>query len=225
MDKEKTPFGITSDGVLLYRDRLCVPDVAGLRQQMALYEALYGRKCRSPIGWFDVGETKLIGPDLIQQAVEKVKLIQERLLAAESRQKAYVDNRHRPLEFQVDDWIVRKVGKVAYELDLPADLDVVHPVFYVSMLHKFVGDPSRVFPVQDIQVTEELPYEEQPMAILDRQVRRLRTKDVASVKVLWRNNNREEMTWEAEEEMNKKYPQLFSVPTGNLSSLLPILVR
>ncbi|XP_055800345.1 uncharacterized protein LOC129869741 [Solanum dulcamara] len=110
--------------------------------------------------------------------------------------------------------IVRKVGKVAYELDLPADLDAVHPVFHVSMLRKFVGDPSRVFPVQDIQVTEELSYEEQTVAILDHQVRRLRTKDVASVKVLWCNNNREEMTWEAEEEMNKKYPQLFSAPTG-----------
>ncbi|XP_055803391.1 uncharacterized protein LOC129872423 [Solanum dulcamara] len=181
---------------------------------MAPYEALYGRKCRSPIGWFDVGETKLIGPDLIQQAVEKVKLVQERLLAAESRQKAYTENRRRPLEFQVDDWIVRKVGKVAYELDLPADLEAVHPVFHVSMLRKFIGDPSRVFPVQDIQVTEELSYEEQPVAILDHQVRRLRTKDVASVKVLWRNNNREEMTWEAEEEMKKKYPQLFSAPTG-----------
>ncbi|XP_055835173.1 uncharacterized protein LOC129903652 [Solanum dulcamara] len=119
--------------------------------------------------------------------------------------------------------IVRKVGKVAYELDLPADLEAVHPVFHVSMLRKFVGDPSRVFPVEDIQVTEELSYEEQPVAILDRQVRRLRTKDVASIKVLWRNSNREEMTWEAEEGMKKKYPQLFSASTGNLSSLLPIL--
>ncbi|XP_055803377.1 uncharacterized protein LOC129872408 [Solanum dulcamara] len=168
--------------------------------------------------------------------------------AAQSRQKAYADNRCRPLEFQVDDWvflkvlpmkgvmrfgrkgklspryirpyqIVRKLGKVAYELDLPADLDAVHPVFHVSMLRKFIGDPSRVFPVQDIQVTKELSCEEQPVAILDHQVRRLRTKDVASVKVLWHNNHREEMTWEAEEEIKKKYPQLFSAPTGNLSSL------
>ncbi|XP_059288541.1 uncharacterized protein LOC132041873, partial [Lycium ferocissimum] len=108
--------------------------------------------------------------------------------------------------------IVRKVGKVAYELNLPADLEAVHPVFHVSMLRKFIGDPSRVFPVEDIQVTEELSYEEQPVAILDRQVRRLRTKDVPSVKVLWRNNNREEMTWEAEEEMKKKYPHLFPAP-------------
>ena len=60
---------------------------------MAPYEALYGRKCRSPIGWFDIGETKLIGQDVIQQVVDKVKLIQERLLAAQSRQKSYAASR------------------------------------------------------------------------------------------------------------------------------------
>ncbi|MCF7184095.1 hypothetical protein, partial [Corynebacterium parakroppenstedtii] len=70
--------------------------------------------------------------------------------------------------------IVRRIGKVAYELELPADLGGVHPVFHVSMLRKCIGDPSRVFPVDDIQVTEELTYEEQPVAILDRQVRKLR---------------------------------------------------
>ena len=147
--------------------------------QMAPYEALYGRKCRSPIGWFDVGQTELIGPDVIQQVVDKVKLIRERLLAAQSRQKSYADKRRRPLEFQVGDWvflkvspmkgvmrfgkkgklspryigpyqIVRRIGKVAYELDLPAALEGVHPVFHVSMLQKYIGDPSRVFPIQYI---------------------------------------------------------------------------
>ncbi|XP_059287700.1 uncharacterized protein LOC132040996 [Lycium ferocissimum] len=108
--------------------------------------------------------------------------------------------------------IVRKVGQVAYELDLPPDLESVHPVFHVSMLRKCIGDPSRVVPVDDVQVTEQLSYEEVPIAILDRQVWRLRTKDVASVKVLWRNNNREEMTWEAEEDMKFRYPHLFPPP-------------
>ena len=113
--------------------------------------------------------------------------------------------------------IIRKIGQVAYELDLPSDLEAVHPVFHVSMLRKCIGDPSRVFPADDVQVTEDLSYEEQPVAILDRQVRRLRTKDVRSVKVLWRNNNQEEMTWEAEDAMRSKYPHLFSAPTGNLT--------
>ena len=89
---------------------------------------------------------------------------------------------------------------VAYELDLPSDLEAVHPVFHVLMLRKCIGDPSRVFPVYYVQVTEELSYEEKPMAILGRQARRLRTKDVASVKVLWQNNNRDEGSGRRNEE-------------------------
>ena len=206
--------------------------------KMAPYEALYGRRCRSPVGWFEVGETELYGPDLIHQAIEKVKVIQERLRTAQSRQKSYSDVRRRDLEFEVGDWvflrispmkgimrfgkkgklspryigpykILRRIGQVAYELELPSELEFVHPVFHVSMLRKCIGDPSRVVPIKDVQVTEDLSYEEVTVAILDRQVRKLRTKDVASVKVLWRNKNMEEMTWEAEEEMKSKYPYLF----------------
>ncbi|XP_070020062.1 uncharacterized protein [Nicotiana sylvestris] len=121
-------------------------------------------KCRSPIEWFDVGETKLVGPELIQEVVGKIKLIRARLLATQCRHKSYTDNRRRDLEFQVDDW-----------------------------------------------VTEQLLYEEVPIAILDRQVRRLRTKDIASVKVLWINKNVDEMTWEAEEDMMSRYPHLFPI--------------
>ena len=77
---------------------------------MAPYEALYGRRCRSPIGWFEVGEVRLIGPDLVHQAMEKVKVIQQRLKMAQSRQKSYRDVRTRPLEFEVDDWVYLKVS-------------------------------------------------------------------------------------------------------------------
>ena len=77
------------------------------------------------------------------------------------------------------------------------------------MLWMCVGDPSRVVPVEDVQITEELSYEETPVAILDRQVRKLRTKEVASVKVLLRNKNREEVTWKVEDGMRSKYPHLF----------------
>ncbi|XP_070036758.1 uncharacterized protein [Nicotiana tomentosiformis] len=108
--------------------------------------------------------------------------------------------------------IICRVGQVACELGLPSNLESVHPVFHVSMLHKSIGDPSRVIPIDDVQVIEQLSYEEAPIAILDRQVRRLRTKDVSSVKVLWRNNNVEKMTWEAEEDMKSRYPHLFLLP-------------
>ncbi|XP_019241110.1 PREDICTED: uncharacterized protein LOC109221099 [Nicotiana attenuata] len=115
---------------------------------MAPYEALYGWKCRSPIGLFEVGETKLVGPELIQQVVEKIKLIWKRLLVAESRQKSYTDNRLRDLEFQVDDWVFLTVSPM-------------------KGIMRF-GDPSRVIPIDDVHITEQLSYEEAPIAILGR---------------------------------------------------------
>ena len=105
--------------------------------------------------------------------------------------------------------IIRIFGQVAYELALPQELSTFHPVFHVSMLRKCIGDPSRFTPIDDVQITEDLTYEEIPIAILDIQVKRLRNKDVASVKVLWRNQQIEEVTWEAEEMMKSKYPHLF----------------
>ena len=89
---------------------------------------------------------------------------------------------------------------------------MVHRAFRVSTLRECIGGPPKIFPAEEVQVTEELSDEEQSMIILDRQVRRLRTKEVPSVKVLWRNKNREEMTWEAEDEMKKRFPHLSPTP-------------
>ncbi|XP_070020042.1 uncharacterized protein [Nicotiana sylvestris] len=105
--------------------------------------------------------------------------------------------------------IIRSVGQVAYELELPSELEFVHPVFDVSMLQKCIGDPTQVVPTDDVQIIEDLSYEEIPVAILDRQIRKLRNKEITSVKVLWRSKKVEEMTWEAEEEIKSKYPHLF----------------
>ncbi|XP_047253640.1 uncharacterized protein LOC124887765 [Capsicum annuum] len=98
---------------------------------------------------------------------------------------------------------------MAYELDLSQELSMVDPVFHVSMLRKCIGDPSHVIPTIDVKVTKELTYEEVPTAILDRQVNKLRNKEVALVKVLWRSPQVEEIIWEAEEAMKSKYPHLF----------------
>ncbi|WMV13883.1 hypothetical protein MTR67_007268 [Solanum verrucosum] len=205
---------------------------------MAPYEALYRRRYRSPIGWFEVGEVGLIRPDIVYQAMVKVKVIQERLKTDQSRQKSYTDVRRRELEFEVDDWVYlnvspmkgvmrfgkkgklspryigsyrisKRVGNVADELDLPQELAAVHPVFHISMLKKSMGDPSLIIPTKDIGIKDSLSYEKILVQILDRQVRKLRTKEVASVKVLWRNQFVEEATWETEEDMKKRYPHLF----------------
>ncbi|XP_060211827.1 uncharacterized protein LOC132639395 [Lycium barbarum] len=166
------------------------------------------RKCISPAGWFEVRETSLFGPYLFHQAIEKVKLIE-----------MYDD----------ENWsfkIIRRIGQVAYELELPSELQAVHLVFHVSMLRNCIVDPSKIIPVDDIQVIKNLTYEEEPIAILDRRVCRLRTKDVASVKVLWRSKDREEMTWEAEAEMKSKYSPLFpaiddAIPEETLQEFAP----
>ncbi|XP_070013577.1 uncharacterized protein [Nicotiana sylvestris] len=193
---------------------------------MAPFEALYGRRCRSPIGWFEVAEAELIRLDLMHQAMDKVKIIKERFKAVQSHQKSYSDVRRRDLEFNEDDCvflkvspmkcimrfgkkgklssryvgpykIIQKIGQVAYKLELPPELSLVHPVFHVSMLRKVVGDSSTTVPIETIEVNEELSYKEVPVVVLDRQVRKLRNKEIASVKVLWRNRQVEEATWEA----------------------------
>ncbi|WMV51105.1 hypothetical protein MTR67_044490 [Solanum verrucosum] len=119
-------------------------------------------------------------------------------------------------------WILKRIGKVAYELELPADFAAVHPVFPISLLKKCVGDPTSIVPLESVAVKDSLSYEDVQVEILDRQVRRLRNKEVASVKVLWRSQSVEGATWEAEAALKSKYPHLFTsdyIPAwGNSSS-------
>jgi len=110
--------------------------------------------------------------------------------------------------------ILRHVGKVAYELDLGDELASVHQVFHVSMLKKCVGDLTSIVPLESLRLKENLFYEEVPVEILDRQVKKLRNKEVASVKVLWRNQSVNGSTREVEADMMSRYPHLFpSNPT------------
>ncbi|XP_047264186.1 uncharacterized protein LOC124896629 [Capsicum annuum] len=104
--------------------------------------------------------------------------------------------------------VIRRIGQVAYELKLPPELVAVHHVFHVSMLRKYLGESSRVIPIEGIKLVGDLSFPEVPVAILDRQVRKLRSRGIASIKVLRRNQNIEEATWEAEADMKTKYPYL-----------------
>ena len=97
--------------------------------------------------------------------------------------------------------ILERIGMVAYRLALPPNMSQVHPMFHVSMLRKYISNPSHVLQPQNVEVNEDLVYEEEPVAIMDYQVRQLRLKAIPMVKVLWRNNNVEEHTWETEAEM------------------------
>ncbi|XP_059663925.1 uncharacterized protein LOC132309655 [Cornus florida] len=169
----------------------------------------------------------------------QVKLIRQRLFTAQSRQKSYADKRRRPLSFEVGDHvflrvsprkglmrfgksgklspryigpfeILDRVGEVAYKLALPPQLDRVHNVFHVSMLRKYEPDPSHILSYVDVDIDEDVSYEEGPVQILDTQQKVLRNKMILMVKVLWRHHGVVEATWELEQEVRSKYPALFS---------------
>ncbi|XP_057996230.1 uncharacterized protein LOC131175596 [Hevea brasiliensis] len=213
---------------------------------MAPYEALYGRKCRTPVCWTELGEDKLVGPDLVKQTEEKVKIIKANLKIASDRQKSYADLKRKEIEYTVGDkvflkvspWkkilrfgrkgklsprfigpyeVIERVGPVAYRLALPPELDKIHNVFHVSMLRRYRSDPSHVISMEEIEVQPDLTYEEEPIRILAREVKELRHKQIPLVKVLWKHHNTEEATWESEEMMRQQFPQLFASGTGDLA--------
>ncbi|WMV14565.1 hypothetical protein MTR67_007950 [Solanum verrucosum] len=120
----------------------------------------------------------------------------------------------------------KRIDNVAYELEIPQELAAVHLVFHISMLKKCMGDPSLIIPIKYIGINDSLSYEEIHVQILDRQVRKLRTNEVASVKVLWRNQFIEEATWKDEEDMKKRHSHLFEPgenPDQGTNSLLSTL--
>ncbi|XP_070003081.1 uncharacterized protein [Nicotiana sylvestris] len=207
---------------------------------MALYEALYGRRCRSPVGWFELGEASLLVTDMVQDASEKVKLIPSQLRTVQSRQKnSYMDRKVHDFTFMVGErvffWvspmkgfmrfrkkgklipryigpfeILKRVGEVAYKLALLPRLSAVHLVFHISMLRKYHDDPSYVLHFSSFLLEKYLSYVEEPVVIFDRQVRKSRSKSIASVKVQWRGHPVEEATWETEHDMCSRYPHLFT---------------
>ncbi|GJZ83803.1 putative reverse transcriptase domain-containing protein [Tanacetum coccineum] len=165
------------------------------------FEALYGRKCRSPILWAEVGDGQLIGHDLVQKTTKKISQIKDRLKAAHDRQKSYADKRRKPLEFSVGDhvllkvspwkgevrfgkkgklapWfigpieIIERIGPVAYRLRLPEELNGVHDMFHVSNLKKCLADQSLHVPLGKIQIYAKLNFVEDPVEIIEREFKK-----------------------------------------------------
>ncbi|GJZ49713.1 putative reverse transcriptase domain-containing protein [Tanacetum coccineum] len=177
----------------------------------ASFEALYGRKCRSPIMWAEVGEGQLIGPELVQETTEKISHIKDRLKAVRDHQKSYTDKRRKPLEFSVGDYvllkvspwkgvvrfgkkgkltprfvgsfeIIEKVGPVANRLDLLEDFNGVHDTFHVSNLKKCLADPTLQVPLDEIRVDAKLNFVEEPVEILEREFKKLNRSRIAIIK-------------------------------------------
>ncbi|KAA0045415.1 DNA/RNA polymerases superfamily protein [Cucumis melo var. makuwa] len=160
----------------------------------------------SHVCWDEVGEQRLMGSELVQSTNEAVQKIRAHMQAAQSRQKSYADARWKDLEFDVGD---KRIGPMAYRLALPPPLFTVHDVFHVSMLRKYVTDPSHVVDYEPLEIDENLSYAEKPVEILARKVKMLRNRGIQLVKVLWRNHKVEEATWKREDDMRSRYPELF----------------
>ncbi|WVZ76417.1 hypothetical protein U9M48_024394 [Paspalum notatum var. saurae] len=211
--------------------------------EMAPFEALYGRRCRTPLNWSEPGERLIFGPDLVTQAEEQVKFIHSNLKRAQSRQKSYSDKRRRPLVFEVNDHVYLRVspmkgvhrfgvkgklapryvgpfkiteqcGPVAYRLELPPHLAAVHDVFHVSQLKKCLRVPEEAVDTSQIQIEPDLTYEERPIKILDQKQRATRRRAINFYKVQWSNHSEEEATWEQEEYLQTKYPGFLSATTN-----------
>ncbi|GJX47158.1 putative reverse transcriptase domain-containing protein [Tanacetum coccineum] len=147
------------------------------------------------------GKGQLIGPELVQETIEKISQIKDRLKVARDRQKSYADKRRKPLEFSV--------GHVAYRLDLPKELNGVHDTFHVSNLKKCLVDPTLKVPLDEIRVDAKLNFMEEPMEILEREFKKLKRSRIAIIKVWWNSKRGPEFTWEREDQMKLKYLHLF----------------
>ncbi|KAK8936472.1 hypothetical protein KSP39_PZI012649 [Platanthera zijinensis] len=209
--------------------------------QMAPFEALYGRKCRTPLSWLEAGEARLYKKQEVESATSLVRIIRERLLIAQDRQAKYYNAKHRNVEFAVGDWVylkikplkgvsrirrlkklsprylgpfevLERVGEAAYRLKLSVELSGLHDVFHISVLRKAVQEPSQVIAADQVPVEEGLTTKVKPISFEDFEVKRLRNKEIRMVKVRWDNCGREELSWEREQTMREEYPELF--PSG-----------
>jgi len=171
-----------------------------------------------------------LGPEIVEQTVQAIEKIKVSMKKAQDRQKSYADKRRKDLDFTIGDKIIlkvtpikgifrfgkkeklrpryvspfeilKRVGNVAYQLALPPELSVVHDVFQVSMLRKYVPDPAHVIKHHPVDIQQDLKYEEAPIHIITQEVRKLHNKKIPLVKVLWQHHSVKEATWKREDEM------------------------
>jgi hypothetical protein len=184
-------------------------------------------------------EREVFGPDILQEAEKQVRMVKENLQIAQSRQKSYADHSRRELSFEVRDFVYLKVspmrglshfkvwgklaprfirpfkitekrGEVAYQLELPPQLSDVHNVFHIFQLKKCLCVPEEQVPMEDLIASEDLSYQEYPIKILETSERVTRNKRIKMCKVHWSHHNKEEATWEREEELKAEFSNFFS---------------
>ncbi|KAK8952364.1 hypothetical protein KSP39_PZI003940 [Platanthera zijinensis] len=197
---------------------------------MTPFEALYGRRCRTPLCWAESEERSSIRESWIDKTTDRIQLIQGRMKTAQDRQAKYHDQKHRTVEFSVGDYVylkvrpvrgvsrikrmkklspgfvgpfevLERVGEVAYRLALPEEMSGVHDVFHVSYLRRAVRDPSQIISTEEAPIETDLSIGVRPVKIVDSRIQKLRNREIRMVKVLWMNCGRPEYTWEREDEL------------------------
>jgi hypothetical protein len=203
--------------------------------KMAPFEALYGRRCRTPLNWSQPREREIFEPGLVTEAERKVKLIRKNLETAQARRKSYHDKRRKPLQFEVGDFVYLKVsptkgvqrfwikgklaphyigpyeiveacGPMAYKLKLPLKMSAIHNVFHVSQLKKCVRLLTEVIAEPEVEIEPGISYQEYPSKVLDCKERSTHAKPIKMYKIQWINHSEEEATWETEEFLRSNYP-------------------
>jgi hypothetical protein len=189
--------------------------------------------------WNEPGENQVFGPEILREAERQVQVVRENLQLAQSRQKSYADHRGRNLSFEVGDFVYLKVspmrglrrfkirgklatryigpfkileqrGEVAYQLELPPQLSDVHDVFHVSQLRKCLRVLEEQMPLQELQVGEDLTYQEYLAKTLDTSEKVTRNNRYRMCKVQWSTHTKEEATWEKEDQLKTEFPEIFS---------------
>ncbi|GJX24710.1 putative reverse transcriptase domain-containing protein [Tanacetum coccineum] len=195
----------------------------------------------------EVGDAQLTGPEIIHETTKKTVQIKSRIQVACDRQKSYADLNRKPMDFQVGDrvmlkvspWkrvvrfgkrgklnpryigpfkVLSKVGDVAYKLELPQQLSRVHNTFHVSNLKKCMSDESLVIPLEELRVDDKLHFVEEPVEVMDREIKQMKRSRIPIIKVRWNSKRGPEFTWEREDQFKQKYPHLFTKTVSSSSN-------
>ncbi|GJR67782.1 putative reverse transcriptase domain-containing protein [Tanacetum coccineum] len=184
--------------------------------KVAPFEALYGRKCRSPICWAEVGDAQLTSPKIVHETTKKIIQIKKRIQAAHDRQKSYADRRRKPLEFEVGDKVMLKVSpwKGVICFGKRGKLNPRYIGLFKILAKKCFVDEPLAIPLDEIQIDDKLNFIEELVKIMDREVKRLKKRCIPIVMVRYNSRRGPELTWEREDQMKIKYPHLFVNPSS-----------
>ncbi|GJR51446.1 putative reverse transcriptase domain-containing protein [Tanacetum coccineum] len=154
-----------------------------------------------PLVEFSYNNSYHARPEIIHETTKKIVQIRQRLQAARDWQRSYANIRRKPLEFQVEDCVMLKVSphKVAYKLELPEEHSNVRNTFHISNLNKCLSDESHVIPMKELRLDDKLNFVEEPVEIMDREVKQLKQSRIPIIKVIWNSKRGPEFTWECED--------------------------